>query len=289
MKNLKPVIDKIFKGSVSVLVSSFLSAWALYGFINPNGFVGGGFSGVATILENAGIVKAYVSWFVMNIPLLVLAVIFLKKDFAVKTVATAGMVSVLMALMDKFHFFKFTDDRLLASIYSGIIYGIGTGVIFEGGGSGGGTDIIAKLISAKRPTVRPSIIIFILDVVVIIAGLAIFDVWSVVYAVICAFFFERAMYFYLGKGRFASLFYVVTDKPDDLIAEINESFKSDGYGIEARGAYTGTKKTLVKFLLPTGNVKKVENFLKEKDENSFAFVASARRVTDFGERKKYEK
>jgi Uncharacterized conserved protein len=89
---------------LSVSAGAFLSSFALFSFINPNGFVGGGVGGIATILEAAGILKSYIVLLALNVPLLICALIKLKKGFAVKTVSVTLMTSGIMALMDKFNF-----------------------------------------------------------------------------------------------------------------------------------------------------------------------------------------
>ncbi|MEG1613740.1 MAG: YitT family protein [Clostridia bacterium] len=274
------LLKKITKDCVSVLIGSFLAAWSLYSFVNPNNFVSGGVNGIATLLEAAGIVKSYISLLIMNVPLLIFGLLCLKKEFTIKTLACTFLMSWMMSRMEKYGMLKFTSDRLLASIYSGILYGVAVGIMFENNGSTGGTEIIAQIAYKIRPTVQMSKLMFAIDVVVITAGLFLFDIWSVVYAVTCSFMFERTLSFYLSKDKSARLCYVITDKPESLIDKISECFKCEGYYIRARGNYLNREKTLVKFLLPTGKTAIFKEILKENDSAAFAYVATAERVTD---------
>lgn len=271
---------------VSTLTGAFLSSLALFSFINPNGFVGGGVGGIATILEVAGVMKSYVVLLLLNIPLLVAAIVFLKKGFAVKTVAVTLLTSGIMALMDKYNFFVFTGDRLLSAIYSGLLYGLATGILFEADGSTGGTEIIARLIMKKRPAANISMLIFLMDVVIIIAGLAVFDIWSVAYAIVCSFCFERILSFYLGKGRLRGAYYVITDKPEEVSFLLHSEFGAECNNLQAKGGYTGNEKTLVKAYLPAGSVNKFKAIMKVADPAAFSYTAAAIE-TDNG--KHYEK
>lgn len=280
MKNLN--YKKILKDVAAVTAASFLSAWALHSFINPNGFVGGGFGGIATLLEAAGLMKSYVAYFLLNAPALICALIMLKGEFTVKTVICTALTSVIMSVMDTTGFFRFTGDRLLAAVYSGILYGVATGIIFDVGGSTGGTEIIAKIMVKKRPTMRPAAIIFAFDVAVILIGLVIFDIWSVVYAIICAFAFERSFSLYAGRGAQSGVYYIITAQPDALLATINAAAPLKGYCVQAKGGYTGLGKSVVKVLLPAGKVAKLRSVLKDGPTDAFAFVAPAVKVQDGG-------
>lgn len=273
------IIKNIMKDALSVFAASFLASVALHTFILPNGFVSGGIGGIAAILENAGLMKAYISNLLMNIPLLIAALIWLRKDFAVKTISCTVLISVIMGLMDDYHFFRFNDDRLLAAVYSGLLYGIALGIIYERGGSTGGSEIIANLIVKKNPAAKVNILIMMMDVVVIIGGLTVFDGWSVVYAIICSVCCERAMAFYIGRGKAGGMYYVITSKPDAVKAALNEGLNRHGIEIDAKGSYTGNKKSIIKFFMPAGYTGKVKDALDKNDKEAFSFVIAARSIS----------
>lgn len=273
MKNInaKKLSLNILKNGVSVVIGSFLCAFALYSFIIPNQFVSGGIGGIATILENAGIVKAYISQLAINIPLLIAALIGLRKDFAVKTIACSVLISVFLGLMDTLSFMKFTEDRLLAALYSGIIYGLALGILFECGSSSGGSEVIANLIVKKRPSTRIAFLILIMDIIVILAGLTIFDYWSVAYAVVCSVACEKAMDFYLARGKFAGAYYFITNKPDKISTAINKNYKREGILIPT--TYNQENgNSIIQVLLPAGNVNKVKHIVEKEDNDAFCFV-----------------
>lgn len=275
MKQTKRKAVIIIKDSVAILAGSFLSAFALHSFIIPNDFVSGGVGGISAILENAGIIKSYLSYYLMNIPLLVAALIKLRKEFAAKTIASATLISVIMGLMERFDFFRFAEDRLLSAVYAGVLFGVSLGMIYERGGSTGGSEIIANLIIKKYPTAKVSRLIMVMDIIIIASGLAVFDGWSVVYALVCAFVDERAMAVYIDKGRTGGMYYIITDKPDGLCRALNQKFCREGIRLEAQGSTATTQKTLIKLFLPAGKQHSVREIVEREDANSFGFVATA--------------
>lgn len=280
-KNMKPFANKkldgkrLIKDVVAVIVGSFCAAFALHSFIIPNAFVSGGVGGISAILENAGFVKSYISYYIINIPLLIAAVFKLSKDFAAKTVASATLMSALLWLMEEVNFVRFTDDRLLAAVYSGVLFGIGIGVIYERGGSTGGSEIIANLIVKRYPTAKVSRLIMLMDIVIIFVGLAVFDGWSVVYAIICSVACERAMAVYLDKGRTGGMYYIITDKADKVCRALSVKYGYEGIRIDAIGSYSAQAKTLIKLFLPVGKEVGAKEIIKREDKDSFGFVVTA--------------
>lgn len=274
-KNSKKIVKRLFIDVLAIILSAFLAALALNSFIIPNRFVSGGVGGIATILEVAGVIKSYIALVIMNAPLLIASLIFLKRDFAFKTIACSLLISFIMGLMDKYHFMKFTDDRLLAALISGILYGLATGIIYENGGSTGGSEIIANLIVKRNPHAKITVLILIMDVAIMLAGLMVFDAWSVFYAIICAFSGERTMAFYIRRGSIGGIYYIISDKPNEIKNTFNNVFKSEGMEIEAMGTYTKTKRSIIKIMLPYGNKRKFKDALKVADNKAFSFVASA--------------
>lgn len=275
MKHKKINAKTVAYDAFALVISAFLSAVSLHSFIIPNNFVSGGVGGISVILENAGIIKSYLSYYIMNIPLLIAALIKLRKDFAVKTVISATLISIIMGLMEALNFFRFTDDRLLAAVYSGVLFGISLGIVYERGGSTGGSEIIANLIVKRCPTAKVSRLIMLMDIIIIGAGLAIFDGWSVVYALVCALLCERAMAVYIDKGRTGGMYYIITEKPDSVKAALSSRFGREGIMMQAKGAVSDTPKALIKMFLPDGKQNRFKQVIEVADKQAFCFVATA--------------
>jgi len=152
------------------------------------------------------------------------------------------------------------------------------GILYENGGSSGGSEIIANLVVKKNPAAKVSKLIMLMDVIIILVGLLIFDGWSVAYALICSFACERTMAFYLGRANMVGAYYIVTTKPDSLKTAFNEQFGREGLEISAVGSNYGGKKTLLQAFLPAGNAVRVKDILDRLDEDSFSFIVPSSQV-----------
>lgn len=116
-------VKRFLKESVVIAFGSFIIAFAYHSFILPHHIVGGGASGVATLfLEVFGFNPA-VTLYAINIPLLLLCWFVLGKDIFRKTVIGSFMYPFMVDLTKGFP--SLTNDLLLASIFGGVIMGVG--------------------------------------------------------------------------------------------------------------------------------------------------------------------
>lgn len=167
----KKHIIKEIKEYILIIGLSILSALSYLLFIVNNKFAPSGINGLGVMLQyKLGFSIGYFS-LIINIPLCILAFIFVNKSFAVKSFIYTLFYSISFVLLSKVDLSRFAYDAggtdtilpvLAASIVSGFIYG----VVFRINASTGGTDIIAKLINKIRPEFNYVWIIFLLNVVV---------------------------------------------------------------------------------------------------------------------------
>ena len=135
------------KKSRSVLLTilgTLTTGFAIGVFLTPNKIVGGGASGLSTILYHTLRVPPGVSFFALNIVLLLLGFKILGKKFVFKTLLGATLLSVFTQFFTMFPLY--TENLILSTIFGGVLYGLGIGMSFAAGASTGGTDIIGRII-----------------------------------------------------------------------------------------------------------------------------------------------
>ncbi len=145
-------------------------------FLIPNNMVGGGVTGISAILLYAFNIPVSVSFFVINLVLLLIALKVLGKAFGVKTVYAIIIASVFYEIVPPLIPQVFIDEiaisngKLLCAIFGGVCAGLGIGISFSQGGSTGGTDIVALMI-VKYRNVSAGRVILLLDVFIIASSL----------------------------------------------------------------------------------------------------------------------
>ncbi len=148
--------------------------WSI--FLTPNNLIGGGISGVSSIIQYATGLKMGYSYFVINMVLLVISVIMIGPSFGIKTVYAIVLASVCLNVFQSvipvtiIQDFALSNGRLMCSIIGGSAAGVGIGMSISQGGSTGGTDIIAMIITKFR-NISPGRIILTIDVFIIASSL----------------------------------------------------------------------------------------------------------------------
>lgn len=200
-------------------------------FILPNRLVPGGFSGISSMMQYVFDIPAQYSMFAFNIPLLILALIFLKKDFAIKTLYATVMISVVLDLLNRIDFSNFYTNNLILDIFiGGILSGLSVHAAAVVGGSNGGTEIIAWLVHKKNPESDIGRFLFTFNMVVIgIGGFTVvkgtYQVWVVVYSLIYSFIGSMS-YNLFARGIDPALRYVIiTRKPREVYDAFSARFK----------------------------------------------------------------
>ena len=156
---------------VTLGVVAYALGWTI--FLLPNNLIGGGVSGFASIVYYATGLQMGVTYFVLNVILLLIGTKILGTGFGGKTIYAIFMTSIMLALMPKLipadfiHEFSLSNGKLICTILGGVIAGCGIGLSMSAGGSTGGTDIIA-LVWCKFHPASPGRVILIIDVGIIL-------------------------------------------------------------------------------------------------------------------------
>ena len=127
-----------------VLLGIALTAFAISVFYTPNKIVNGGVSGIATIFFHTLKIPTGITFFVINIILLLTALKILGKRFVIDTVIATVVLSLLLQVFS--HIAPFMNDIVLTTIFGSVLYGIGIGLALSQGASTGGTDILGRIV-----------------------------------------------------------------------------------------------------------------------------------------------
>jgi uncharacterized membrane-anchored protein YitT (DUF2179 family) len=128
--------------------------WAI--FLTPNNLIGGGVSGISAIIQYATGIKMGYSYFVINTILLIISVIIIGPSFGAKTIYAIVLASACLNLFQAIipqtiiQDFALSNGKLMCSIIGGSMAGVGIGMSISQGGSTGGTDILAMIITKFR-------------------------------------------------------------------------------------------------------------------------------------------
>ena len=139
------------KNVLLLLAGAFVYSVGTQYFIVPAQIAPGGAVGIALMINHLTSLPIGTLTLLINLPLLVLAWFYLSHRFTVRTAAATVLVSVVLDFLVTPICPMYGGDRLLSSVYGGIVVGIGMALIFQAGFTTGGTDIAGDLLQKKFP------------------------------------------------------------------------------------------------------------------------------------------
>lgn len=168
-----------------IILGSLIMAIGMIGFLSPNHIATGGTAGLAIVLNHVIDLPIGVLMGLINIPLLIVGLKYLGKQFAIKTIICIGIIVVFVNVLTQYiHLQSLSSNLMLATLYGGVTIGTGLGLIFKGGASAGGGTILAKII-AVHTSMKTSAVILILDALVVASAGIVFKsielaLWSLI-------------------------------------------------------------------------------------------------------------
>lgn len=251
---------KIFKECSIVTIACIVMAFNINYFFLGNKLGQGGVSGLSLILHYLTNIDISYIYLGLNIPLIIIAYMFIGKNFVFKTLFATLVLTIFLKVFGSFR--GPIDDILMASIFGGGINGIAIGIVFYAGGSTGGTDIIAKIINKYYGIAIGKILLtidfIILSMVAFIFGKIIF-MYTLISLLVSAKMIDIIQEgIYSAKGVT-----IITNKEEELRKRIMEDTGRGITLINAKGAYTQKEIGMLYCVVGKYQLMKVKNIVKK--------------------------
>ncbi len=255
-------------------------AFAATGFLVPHKIVGGGATGISTVLFYLFGIPVGVGYFLVNIILLIIAMKVLGPKFGVKTIFAIAVGSLFLGIMQPLMPVDgiLPDEKFMSTIIAAMLTGVGIGLSITVGGSTGGTDIIAMLVT-KYHNVSPGRVLMVADFCVIAMTLLIYDpldreafgglIYGYVMMGIVSFTVD---YVLTGKTQSAQLF-IFSEKYDEIARELTNQVHRGVTLIDAKGWYSGQEKKVIMIVARKYEASEVLRIARQIDVNVFMTMA----------------
>ena len=262
------------------LVAAMMSAFGMHYFVGSAEFAPAGLDGVATMIAHLAN-NSNPAYFILalNLPLLLVAWFVLKKRYVIYTVLFTIVSSVMMLALEACGAPVFGNgaaldggEALIAALFSGVLFGLRTGLMIRISASSGGIDIIASMINKKMPYRNIENIITAICYGII--GISYFvygnSVMSLLLAVVQMFVFEKASGSLLKENRNAVEVKIITKHPEDIRDDIIYVLKHGATVVESHGMYTEEKSAMVISVINIRQIPELFDILR-KYPNTFAY------------------
>jgi uncharacterized membrane-anchored protein YitT (DUF2179 family) len=250
----------------------FVLGWLL--FLIPAEITGGGVSGVAAVVFFATGIPVSITFLIINLILVLVAIKILGASFGVKTIYSIAVLTVFFAVFQNVLDKPLVDDTFLSAVLGGMMGGIGLGVVFSRGGSTGGTDIFAMIVMKYR-NVSPGKIIMLCDVIIIGSSYFVFQSpEKLVYGYVSMWVVSYSLDSFLsGSNRSAQMF-IVSKKYEAIANYINNEAIRGVTILNGTGWYTKEETKIVMSVVKKRETSAIFRKIKEIDPDAFITMGS---------------
>ncbi len=267
-----------WKSLVNILfiqIGAVLASIGLEEFLVPNKILDGGVVGISIMVSYLTKLPLGLFISILNIPFILLSYKRIGKKFVYYTIYAVISLSLWVTF---FHPIKeITNDLFLATVFGGIMLGIGVGLIIRNGGCLDGTEIIALIINKKISFSVGEIVMFFNIFIFGIAGF-IFGIERALYSIIVYLVAYKLIDLMVeGIDESKSLF-IVTDHTEIITEKIVSEMNSGVTILKGTGGYSKQEKDIVYLIVGRLEVNKVKDLVRSIDKNAFITVHNVHEV-----------
>ena len=271
------MVRKYIKETIEIVIGCLLMTAGTSLFLLPNQLSSGGFAGISTIVYYLFGLPLGTTMLILNIPLIILTIIRVGKETAIKGIIGTIVLSVFIDILEKFG--ALTEDRLLACIYGGILIGLGTAIVLKANASTGGTDLLTYIIRSYKPHYRASNLIVIIDIAIVVLNVIFFrEIEIGLYSAIAIYLSGKMIDVVFEGIYFTKTMFIVSSKYKEIAQEIGQKLDRGSTAVYAKGMYKREKKMMLWCVASRGEVAKIKQIAQEIDPRSFIVISSAREV-----------
>ncbi|MBN2621133.1 YitT family protein [candidate division WOR-3 bacterium] len=271
----------------SIFLGCIIGALSYSVFLIPHQIVPGGVTGIAMVLFFLFKTPVGIITIALNIPLFMIAIKTLGFKYAIKSVIAIIIMNLLIDLF--VYTVKIpspTENIILGALYGGLLLGLGLGLVFRGGASTGGTDIIGQVMS-KHSNLSVGMWIMITDFVVItMAGLTTLSVEKALLGYLALFLSSKVIDLVLEGMDYARALFIISDKHEAIVDEIYEQTKRGVTILDGFSPYTKEKRPVIMCVITKKQTALFKSLVQDIDPKAFVIVTDVFEVLGEGFRRR---
>ncbi len=275
---------------VAIGITIYVLGWVV--FLIPNNLVGGGVTGIGTILQYATGFNVGYTFFIINGILLIIAFFVMGAGFGGKTIMAIILASIGLRVLPELvpetiiQAIALDNGKLMCTLIGAIMAGLGIGMAMSQGGSTGGTDIIALIVSKYR-NVSPGRMILLIDVVIIASSFFVPSYtadgelvgWAdkftgVVYGLLLVTVCGNVIDIYLSGTKQSVQVFILSHKYAEIADCITTNLHRGVTVMPAQGWYTKEESHVLMVISKKSDLNIMLRYIKSIDPDAFLSVAT---------------
>ena len=263
-----------------ILLGCIISGVSYAYFFVPNNIAPGGITGVATVLTHL------IGWppvgtlsFILNIPLFLLGFRSGGKLFVLRSFIAMMLLSLFIDVLPGK---PITTDPMLASLFGGILLGIGLGFVLRAGTTTGGTDLAAQMVHNRFSFISVGTFLFAIDCMVVLLAGIVFDIQAALFALISLYVSTKAIDMVIKGWNTEQQIMIISDASSSIADRIMKEMDRGATFLSATGAYTGEKRGMIYCVVTRAQIMQVKSIVSAIDPRAFVTVSNAHEVMGEG-------
>lgn len=259
---------------IGITAGAMLAAFSIQTFLSPNMILDGGVIGISMIISKLTGISLSIFTIILNIPFLLIGYKNLGKNFLIKALYAMLLFSAFLTMFQNVH--ELTDDILLATIYGGIILGIGVGLVIRCGGCLDGTESVAIIIN-KKTSLSTGQIIMIFNIFIYLTAGILFGLDKALYSLLMYFITFKIIDLVSEGLEQAKAAMIITEHGDEIAKQIYNKLGRTATFIQGNGLVSG-KKDILYCVLTRMEISRLRAIVNEEDETAFVTITEVSEI-----------
>ncbi len=276
VKSKREVAIMYLKKAIMLVIGAFIVAVALQLFLLPNKIIDGGVIGVSMMTSYISSWNLGLLIFCINLPFVIMAYKALGKKFVLNTFFAILMLSVATNMVSHYH--QVTEDLLLATIFGGILLGLGVGLILRNNASLDGTEMVSIQLSKKFKVVSVGELLMGMNLF-IYAGAGFLFGWDrALYSILTYYVASKVIDTVLEGLDKAKSVRIVSDYSKEIGEAIMKELDVSVTYMKTLGGYSKQEKILTFCVVNKFDMPKLKEVVHNVDDRAFIVTEDVHEV-----------
>ncbi len=276
-------IKKIAKELIFICLGCAIYSFAIMHFNVPNKLAEGGGTGISLLLLYAFGLPVSTGTILVNIPLLIIGFKMLDRKTMIYTLYGISMLTAWLKFFEIYNVnIDIGGDKLLASVFGGIIAGIGLGIVFLVGGTTGGVDIVAKIIQLYTGNSIGRIIQVLDGVIIALTFVAVKSFPAILYTLFYIFISTKLIDYVVEGGVSGKGVMIISPKIEEITKIVQEDMERGLTYFKGQGSYTRKDMNIGYCVVSRNEISRLKSLVFEIDPRAFVTITEVHDVMGEG-------
>lgn len=265
---------------ILILIGNFLLAISVACFLVPNDILSGGVAGLAVaLLPIFPTLNTTLFISIVTVLLFIIGAILLGRGFFIKTLISTIAYPVFLNILTIFMQNKvFTDNIIIASIYTGLFMGLGVGIVFRTGSSTGGMDIPALLME-KYLHIPLHVAVLVIDAITVVLGITTYSINAALIGLISVYVSSVVIDYAISfGGQKTKSVMIISEHYEDMMKRIDIELERGMTLLHAEGGYRRKDIEVLLCVVDNKQYPKLNMIVKDIDPHAFLIVQDAHEI-----------